>query len=138
VTTAAKRPLSPVQRALQLDKRESAARLKEKTAAGKKRWGKNWRDMVRAGRRFTRVQTVDPITADGKVETILRPEPGWEWVCQNCKTYSLITGSMMPAILKDWEALAKKTVDRGYKPPVKPTAATAGCTNCKYLPGAPE
>lgn len=132
------RKIDPVQKALKQDQRESAARLRKKTIACKLRWGKDWKNMVRTGRRYTRVERIEPTTAEGEVTYVLRPEPGWEWMCQNCKTYSLITESMMPEILKDWETLAKKTVARGFKPPEKPTAATAGCTNCKYRPGAPE
>jgi hypothetical protein len=128
-----------------------------KTVAGRQRWGVSWRDKTRSGRRYTRVQ-FSPIGFDlGQIDIAIaqrpgiwshrpnlhaeyriRPEPGWEWTCPNCKTYSMITASMMPAILRDWEEMAVKTVARGYKPPARPTAATAGCTNCRFLPGAPE
>lgn len=130
--------LDPIQKALRQDKRESAARLKAKTAAGKTRWGKHWRNMTRSGRVFSRVERIEPIKADQEVSYVLRPEPGWEWICQNCKTYSLIRESDMPAVLKYWEELAGKAVAQGFKPPVKPTAATAGCPNCRFLPGSPE
>jgi hypothetical protein len=149
-TRQPKKELTPVEKALQLDTKQSEARLKQKTAASLKRWGKNWKDMVRTGRRFTRVERIDPITADAEVTYVLRTEPGWEWTCQNCKTRSLVTESPMIAIytidgvtyrddvLKAWEELAAKTVARGFKPPEKPTATTAGCPNCKYRPGSPE
>ncbi len=123
-----------------------------KIRAGRKRWGKDavLENLTRSGRRYSRVEFSDVgfqddapryypdrNTPDGSAYRI-RSEPGWEWTCQNCKTYSIITESMMPAILKDWEEMAAKTVAAGYKPPKRPTAATAGCTNCRYLPGAPE
>jgi hypothetical protein len=133
-----KRKPSPLQKAIILDKKESTRRLRIKTSEAKKRWGNNWKDMVRTGRRYTRVQRIDPVTADANVTYVLRPEPGWEWICQNCKTYSLIRESDMPGILEEWEILAYKTLNAGFKPPEKPTAATAGCPNCKFRPGAPE
>lgn len=133
-----KNPLSEVERLLALDKRESAARLKAKTAASKKQWGPRWRDMVRTGRVFTRVERIEPVTAAAEVTFVIRPEPGWEWRCQNCKTYSLIRPSDMPRVLSEWEALAANAVKGGFKPPRKPTIETAGCPNCKYRPGDPE
>ena len=121
-----------------------------KIRAGRKRWGKEavLENLTRSGRRYSRVE-FSPIGFDhGEIDISkapnlhaayrIRSEPGWEWTCQNCKTYSIITESMMLAILKDWEEMAAKTVAAGYKPPKRPTAATAGCTNCRYLPGAPE
>ena len=109
-----------------------------KAAAGRYRWGSGWHDKTRSGRRYSRVEFFEATRAEENSCYMLRPEPGWFWFCQNCHTPSLITESMMPTILKNWEEQAAKTVARGYKPPVKPTAATAGCTNCNYLPGAPE
>jgi hypothetical protein len=121
-----------------LDSLQSFYNRKRKQISARKKWGAGWQDKTRSGRRYSRVEFIDSTDADSEGVYALRAEPGWFWFCQNCKTPSLITESMMPAILKDWSELAKKTVDRGYRPPVKPTAATAGCTNCKYLPGAPE
>jgi hypothetical protein len=137
-----------------LDSFESFLRRKPKEIAGRKRWGPNWRDMTRPGRVYTRV-AFSPIGFDhGEIdiskapslhaEHRIRPEPGWEWTCPNCKEYSIITQSMMPAILKEWQDTVQRmtytAAAKGVKVkiPPKPSAATAGCTNCKYLPGSPE
>lgn len=68
-----------------------------KRRAGRKRWGKdaNLIDFTRSGRRYSRVEFIDATTADSKGYYALRAEPGWEWVCQNCKTYSLVPDSMI-------------------------------------------
>ena len=152
-TTVTRRPprkLSPIQNALRLDRIESAKRLREKTSAAKKKYSYDWRDYTRPGRIYTRVETIEPTTAAGTTEYVLRPEPGWEWICPNCKTWSLITEAMkgyerqfgklvlVCDVLKEWEQLAQQTVRGGFKAPVKPTAAMAGCTNCKFRPGDPE
>jgi hypothetical protein len=132
-----------------------------KTARGRQRWGKDWRNKTRSGRTYRRVQLeemedpqvahqrrLDYLAEGGDLSTWrhydwkpyyrIRPEPGWEWSCPNCKTRSFVTESMMPDILIDWERIALKCKERGLPIPRKPTAATAGCTNCKYRPGAPE
>ena len=143
------RKLDPIQKILRQDVRESLRRKNKKTTEAKNQWGKNWPNMVRSGRQFTRVQVISPITAAGKVEYVLRPEPGWQWTCFNCKTGSLVTEKLIAIwkveneeirtdMMAEWEALAKQSVERGFKPPVKPTPATAGCPNCKARPGAPE
>ncbi len=125
-----------------LDSFQSFIRRKAKEAAGKKRWGPIWRDMTRPGRVYSRVDAA--AECDDGILYLIRPEPGWEWTCPNCKEYSIITESMMPAILKDWEADTERMTERAKAKGVKytltpqPTAATAGCTNCKYRPGAPE
>ena len=111
------------------------------------RWGSAWENYERSGRKFSRVET-RPWSKTGSHETgdfrelpayqAIRPEPGWEWTCQNCKTYSFIRESDMPAILRGWEAMAENAIKRGYKVPIKPTPAIAGCPNCRYRPGDPE
>ncbi len=130
-----------------LDFFQSFIRRKTKEAAGKQRWGPIWRDMTRPGRRLSRVYLDDvDVSADPErgLGWKMRPDPGWEWTCPNCREYSIITESMMPAILKDWEADTERMTERAKAKGVKytltprPTAATAGCTNCKYRPGAPE
>jgi hypothetical protein len=131
-----------------LDWLQSAWNTSRKTLAGHRRWGSQWRDKVRPGRHHTRVFyddvdiSADPTRGFGWK---LRPEPGWEWYCPNCKEYSIITESMMPEILKEWresiERMLAKYHDKGLQVPAippQPTPATAGCTNCKYRPGAPE
>jgi hypothetical protein len=128
-----------------LDSFQSFLRSKPKEIRERRRWGKNWRDMTRPGRIYKRVELRPAygIPDLGTGYTIL-PEPGWEWTCPNCKEYSIITESMMPPILKEWQdtvqrmtySAASKNVK--VKIPPNPTAATAGCTNCKYRPGAPE
>ncbi len=143
------RKLDPIQKLLRQDQRESAARIAKKTAESKAKWGKHWRDMVRSGRHYTRVEIIEPTTAKGEPEYKLRPEPGWDWICFNCKTKSLVTEVMIAVwkvdnqeirtdMMAEWATLAKQTAALGYKPPVRPTPATAGCPNCKARPGAPE
>jgi hypothetical protein len=141
-----------------LDWLQSAWNLSHKTLYCRARWGAQWRDKVRPGRTCTRVE----FFPDGHEDYIqltpeykrtathhpfyrLRAEPGWEWWCPNCKEYSLITESMMPEILQEWrEGIARmlaKAHEKGVQTPAipaTPTPATAGCTNCKYRPGAPE
>ena len=121
-----------------LDEAQSFWRRTRKQFRAKRKWGARWKDMTRSGRRYTRVVLIDAVSAD--VEPFYRElaEPGWEWSCPNCKSYSLVTESMMPEILADWEKVAASAKARGFKIPRKPTAATAGCTNCRYQPGDPE
>jgi hypothetical protein len=137
-----------------LDWLQSAWNTSRKTIAGRRRWGSQWRDKVRPGRTCTRVERIDiPIPeaanyAEWKLNSAvysIRPEPGWEWWCPNCKEYSLITESMMPEILTEWQEGVKRMIAKAYEKgipaptiPPPPTPATAGCTNCKYRPGAPE
>ena len=129
-----------------LDTLGSAWRRARKALRERRKWGARWRDMTRQGRRYTRVdlgaEFKNPVTnsydGHGYKWYFVRPEPGWEWTCPNCHTYSIVRKSDMPDILKCWEAMAKSAMERGYKAPPKPTAAMAGCTNCKYRPGAPE
>lgn len=116
-----------------------------KTARSRQKWGKDWRNKTRSGRRYTRVEFSEIGFGSGEIDIRksqsdyrIRPEPGWDWNCPNCKTQSFVTESMMPDILVDWERMALKCKERGLPIPRKPTAATAGCTNCKYRPGAPE
>ena len=109
-----------------------------KQARSRQRWGKDWRNKTRSGRTYRRIAFIEAITADGKARYEILPDPGWEWNCPNCKTKSFVTESMMPEILVDWERIALKCKQRGLPIPRKPTPATAGCTNCKYRPGAPE
>jgi hypothetical protein len=125
-----------------LDWLQSTWNRSRKTLAGRRRWGAQWRDKVRPGRTYTRVYDIEPLHS---CEYFFRPEPGWEWFCPNCKDYSLITESMMPAILEEWKAsiarMAEKYQRLGVKMPAippEPTAVMAGCPNCKYRPGAPE
>jgi hypothetical protein len=137
-----------------LDWLQSTWNTSRKTIAGRRRWGSQWRDKVRPGRTHTRVERIDIALpeaynyADWKARNAgyaIRIQPGWEWWCPNCKEYSLITKSMMPEILKEWregiERMLAKYNEKGVKAPAippPPTPATAGCTNCKYRPGAPE
>lgn len=124
-----------------LDSLQSLWNRKRKEVRLKRRWGARWRDMTRSGRRYTRVIEGNPAH---EPHWASRAEPGWEWTCQNCKSYSIITESMMPDIIAAWAADSKRMTDRAaakgvkWKIPSKPTAATAGCHYCKYLPGAPE
>jgi hypothetical protein len=148
-THHADRGESPIQKILRQDNRESAARLAKKTAESKAKWGKSWRDMVRSGRRFSRVETIEPTTAEGDVKYVLRPEPGWLWICFNCKTRSLVTDTLIAIwkvnnqeirtdMMAEWVQLAQKTEAGGFQPPARPTPATCPCPNCKARPGAPE
>lgn len=117
----------------------SIYRLSAKAAAGLWGYGAGWRDKTRTGRVYSRVDYEEYRTGDQlRSGWAVRPEPGWAWTCQNCKTFSLITASMMAAIWAEWDTEAGKILARGYKPGRRPTAATAGCPNCCYRPGAPE
>jgi len=126
-----------------LDSLQSFFRRKTKEIRLRHRWGEHWRDTSRIGRRYSRVEAGAEFD-DGPGLSYIRPEPGWEWNCPNCREYSIITESMMPEIIAAWAADAKRITDlaasKGVKFTIKPkpTAATAGCTNCKYLPGEPE
>ncbi len=102
-----------------------------------RKFGVRWEDYQRSGRKFRRVEH-GLVTGTIFLEWRILSEPGWEWTCQNCKTYSFIRESDMPAILKDWETMAANAIKRGFKVPIKPTPATAGCPNCKFRPGDPE
>lgn len=129
-----------------LDSLGSTWRRSWKSIANRQRWGRDWRDSVRSGRRYSRVELdSERLEAYWRI----RSEPGWEWVCQNCKTRSLVLPSMVAVwtigdgpirtdMIQEWQDLSAKTVARGFKPPVKPTPATAPCPNCHYRPGAPE
>jgi hypothetical protein len=142
-----------------LDMLQSFWNTSRKTLRGRRKWGSEWRDKVRPGRTYRRVEfnpmgfPPTPFTDSSGNEGVLhlnsayriRPEPGWEWFCPNCKEHSLITESMMPDILKDWntsiQRMVNKALEKGIRvPPVPPvpTPATAGCPNCRYRPGAPE
>lgn len=98
-------------------------------------WSGNWQNYERSGRSYRRawLAPISQIWVD-------YPEPGWEWTCQNCKEYSFIRKSDMPAILAEWrrkvDYMIAKEYTKGF--PAKPTAATAPCTNCCFHPGAPE
>ncbi len=148
-TQRKKKALSPVEQALVLDGKESLLRWKAKRDAAKKQFGPGWRDKVRPGRVYTRVLRIEPTTAEDEVRYELRPEPGWEIRCGNCKTYSLVLPSMIAIwtvdnqeirtdMMKEWEQLAQKTLAAGFKPPSKPTPEICPCPNCKFRPGAPE
>jgi hypothetical protein len=130
-----------------LDWLQSAWNRSRKTLVGSLKWGLDWRDKTRRGRNCTRVEfspvgfEVTPSTPAYRI----RPEPGWEWWCPNCREYSIITESMMPEILKEWDATIARMFAKASEKHVKmpaipppPTPATAGCPNCKYRPGAPE
>ena len=121
-----------------LDEVRSFWRRTRKEIRAKRKWGARWKDMTRSGRRYTRVEFKQAIDVFSWDTWRLRHEAGWEWPCPNCKSYSLVTESMMPEILADWEKMALNCKNRDLKIPTKPTAATAGCTNCKYRPGDPE
>ena len=110
-----------------------------KTVRERYKWGQGWRDKTRSGRSYRHVRYIETVNIDpprGAWEIL--PEPGWEWSCPNCKTYSLITESDMGEILRDWEEMAQRCKDREMPIPKRPTMATAGCTNCRFRPGAPE
>jgi len=109
-----------------------------KRRRAEKKHGERWRDFTRVGRRYTRVIAIPPTTAAEELRYAIREWPGWEFNCPNCKSYSLVTEQDMPDVLHEWEKLAENCVNQGLKPPVKPTMSMAGCTNCKYRPGAPE
>lgn len=158
-----------------LDSLQSRWNRYRKLRAARKRWGKNadLPSLTRSGRRYSRVEFIASTTADSEGFYLIRSEPGWEWVCENCRTYSLVPESMIatwrlvietnrlvhaggkvavekepPAkwhreilhtdLMKRWEQQAASCVGRGFKPPKKPTPATAGCPNCSFRPGAPE
>jgi len=138
-----------------LDTLQSFYNKKRKEIREKRKWGEDWEDKTRSGRRYSRVEynEVGIFREDfvagkreiGEPTYRIRPEPGWEWSCPNCHEYSFVTESMMPAILKDWEEtiqrMTAKANAKGVKLPAippPPTAATAGCTNCRFRPGAPE
>ncbi len=137
-----------------LDWLQSTWNVSWKTIAGRRKWGAVWRDKVRPGRKHSCIERIDiPIPEDANYSEwklnsavySIRPEPGWEWWCPNCHVYSIVTQSMMPEILKEWnESILRMTAkanEKGLKVPAippPPTAATAGCPNCKYRPGVPE
>jgi len=122
-----------------LDSLQSWFNRTRKEIKFRRKWGEDWRNKERSGRRYSRVvEQAIPIGPGYIFRYVIRPEPGWVWTCQNCKSESIITESMMPVILQAWEEMARDTVERGYKPPARPTAATAGCPECRYRPGAPE
>ncbi len=144
-----------------LDWLQSAWNISRKTIAGRRKWGAGWRDKVRPGRHYTRLRRRFELecgampgvrdekflqsTAEERSQWAIRSQPGWEWFCPNCKDYSLITQSMMPEIMKEWnESILRMTAkahEKGVRVPAippAPTPATAGCPNCKYRPGAPE
>jgi hypothetical protein len=138
-----------------LDTLQSFLNKKRKEIREKRKWGDEWEDKTRSGRRYTRVEynEVGIFREDfvagkrecGEPTYRIRQEPGWEYSCPNCHEYSLVTESMMPAILEEWRAtvarMAAKCQRLGMnmpRIPPEPTAATAGCTNCKFRPGAPE
>jgi hypothetical protein len=131
-----------------LDTLQSFLNKKRKKIREKRKWGEEWKDKTRSGRRYTRVFWDDvDISADPTrgLGWKLRPEPGWEYSCPNCHEYSLVTESMMPAILEEWRATVARMAEKSQRLavpmpriPPEPTAATAGCTNCRYRPGAPE
>jgi hypothetical protein len=130
-----------------LDTLQSFYNRKRKEIREKRKWGEEWKDKTRSGRRYSRVEYVQSILAEQKdfLEYRIRPEPGWEYSCPNCHEYSLVTESMMPAILEEWRATVARMAEKSQRLgvnmpriPPEPTAATAGCTNCKYRPGAPE
>lgn len=120
--------------------------LLRKELPARRKWGSGWRDYVRPGRTYTRTYTrvweSDPIQQPGIL--FIRPDPGWEWTCPNCKEYSLITEAMMPGIIADWEKTAKQMTELAaakgvtYKIPERPTIERALCTNCRFRPGPPE
>lgn len=123
-----------------LDAFASAWNQSGKALRERRRWGLLWKNMTRSGRTYSRVEFVESTNPEMDGFFVLRPEPGWAWTCPNCKSFSLVTESMMPEILAEWSKMAESCKARGLKIqiPTKPTAATAGCTNCKYRPGAPE
>jgi hypothetical protein len=104
----------------------------------KRKLGPRWRDYVRPGRRYTRVIAIPPSAPAEELRYAIRETPGWEWYCPQCHTYSLISEGDMPEVLNDWAKLCENAIKQGFKVPVKPTMATAGCTNCKFRPGEPE
>src|SRR5262249_347150 len=67
------------------------------------KYGRGWRDKVRTGRRYSRVERHEAGEFDDSAVWFVRDEPGWEWRCQNCKAYSIITASMLPVILETWK-----------------------------------
>jgi hypothetical protein len=121
-----------------LDTLQSRWNRELKTFRESKKWGERWRDYTRVGRRYSRVEFRPATDALSFDSWRIRPFFGWEFNCPNCKSYSLVTEADMPDILADWEKLVQNCIRQGLKVPVKPTMATAGCTNCKYRPGAPE
>jgi len=131
-----------------LDSLQSCYRRKTKEIRESRKWGPDWRNMVRSGRRYSRTFLDDvDLSADPTrgLGWKLHPEPGWELNCSNCHGYSFITESMMPEIIAAWAMDIKRmanharaTGKRIPPAPLKPTAATAGCLHCKCLPGAPE
>ncbi len=125
----------------------SRYRLASKAARGFWKFGAGWRDKTRTGRVYSRLEHIEfESSGDVNAGTFreipeqwrIRPEPGWAWSCQNCKTFSFVTESMMVKILEEWDAEAQRILARGYKPGRRPTTATAPCPNCRYRPGAPE
>lgn len=131
-----------------LDSFQSFINRKAKETRERRKWGAHWQDMTRSGRRYTRVERFHlPYIPQGEfagVQHRIRPAPGWEWTCPNCKEYSFITESMMPEIIAAWAGEAKRMTDLAaakgvrFKISERPTIERAGCTNCRYRPGAPE
>ncbi len=109
-------------------------RFNKKRILSQWKWGARWPDFVRSGRKLVRVQF------DEQYGWRKYSEPGWEWICQNCKEYSIITDSMVPKLIKDWESESADLRSRGNERYIRPrpTAQTARCPNCRFSPGDPE
>lgn len=124
-----------------LDSFQHSWNLYWKTFKAKRKWGDRWEDYTRPGRRYTRVIAIPPSRPDQTLEYRLREKPGWEMACWNCKCHSLITEDDMPQLLNWWQKrhddCEKRGVNMANVPPI-PTMATAGCPECRSLPGAPE
>ncbi len=124
-----------------LDTLQHSWNLYWKTFRAKQKWGASWKDKTRAGRRYTRVIAIPPSTPAETLQYRIRQQPGWEMGCWNCKAYSLITEGDMPEVLNWWQKRHDECKAKGLNmanvPPV-PTMATAGCPECRALPGAYE
>ncbi len=125
----------------------SRIRLSRKAALGVWKYGLGWRDKTRTGRVYSRVEYLEyERSGDVNEGTFreqpahwrMRAEPGWAWTCQNCKEFSLITPSMLAAILTQWDIESDKIRAKGYKPGKRPSIEMVRCTNCHFRPGAPE
>jgi hypothetical protein len=117
-----------------LDFSQSLWNRTRKALKARRKWGVDWRNCVRPGRRFVRLKFDEQHGWRHYVT------PGWEWNCWNCKDYSIITEGMMPKLIAEWENEADVLRSRGFERHIKPkpTAQTARCPNCRAGTGEPE
>ena len=126
-----------------LDFLQSKFNRTRKEISSKQKWGPEWRNCVRPGRRYSRV-AADYYPETEEIIFRIRQEAGWEWYCPQGCGYSIVTESMMPELKASWATMAQHAAIEAKQTGVKlsippmPTASRANCPNCRYRPGAPE